>query len=520
MSDIKKTALVILIIALLSNTFTQYAYASNEPIDYNAMMQYEGYGKAMYDSVVEQTTFITGQYTNNKDYVRGSMDQIKSYADFWYNEYNDFTSSCYQSSAMNCLGEMVERGGGYVLTVGDWIKNLFSDYDVSENGDVPEYDFSNWENYFVRESTGSIYVKQGYIVTVHYPGGTRDLTMGTYLNYSMSGQYSSADDSSAYYTFSVAGRTTKGRTDVTSGEYRAIESLIKSREGTVSGRINNVYYMGATLSVKKENGEEIINDSSTIIRNPSARVINEYIQDPSNSFQIPVPKIMPVLVCSDGERINLQVSGSNFINSDGSVLQIAHDGTATIGDVSCNLDWLKPRTDYVDDKPIVTNPDGTVTDLETGETNKLPPSSDDLEGCEGVLCGIGKLLDGLGSVVSSITGMIKSLLDGLVGLFVPKDLAFMTEEFNKITNKLNDKIAITDSLKEAITGVFDGGDSNPLANISINLPITNEPLSFGNVSFIEEGVPILRKVISAIVVLYTIAYVYRKITGRGGVMER
>lgn len=64
-------------------------------------------------------------------------------------------------------------------------------------------------------------------------------------------------------------------------------------------------------------------------------------------------------------------------------------------------------------------------------------------------------------------------------------------------------------------------NTNPLANLSINLPATGgQPIDVMPTTFVEQHVPTLKKVMSGFIVIMTIFYVYRKITGRGGVMEK
>ena len=512
-----------MIITILSNTFTQYAYAAND-IDHDAMLQYNGYGQAMYESIVEQSTFITGQYTDNQEYVKQSINQVKDYANFWSNERQGLENACggLDLLTMNCLGTMTEKGGAYFLTVGDWIKNLFNDYG-DEYHPAGEIDYSIYNDYVTLQSgTKNNYrVNQGYKILVGDGTKLSSFTNGDgYKQYGAAGSWQSLSDvenANAQLSFSVGGVTFGKRTEFRGQEVLDLYNF--SSNGNFGAVISLASKFGVSIMIER------LSDGQTINPNPSA-VPHDYdrMRDYINNNSLPtvvVPQLKPQLVCPNGSKIDMNISGSTFLAVDGTVMMVEKDGTAQLNGEICNLNWQKPTVDYdPNGNPVLTDPDGTETNLNTGDTTTKPPDSTDLEGCTGVLCGIGKLLDGVGSVVKAIGDLVKKLLDGLLGLFVPEDLDFVTEEFNKITKKLNDKIAITDSLKEAITGVFDGGGSNPLANISINLPITNEPLTFGNVSFIEEGVPILRRVISAIVVLYTIAYVYRKITGRGGVMER
>lgn len=488
-----------MIVALLFNNFSIFAYAAN---DYNhaELLEYEGYGQAMYESIVEQTTYISGQYTDNKEYVTQSIDEIKSYADFWKNDFNNWDQSC-NNDFTGCMRGMLEGTGGLVLTVGDFIKNLFSDYEETFLSTPPVIDSE-----FYHHDGHSRYTLRNGLV---FSSNLKELDGQYAVNFGAWKQSASARN----LIISI------NSYDIEIPYDNASESQTKMQEirdvlpignlSSVLAVLNSV--SGVSVSIRNGEGEAFPGGDGG---NPNISSINNYIKD--NPVQIPMPQLAPTLVCPDGTKIKMGISGSTFIAVNGETMLVNKDGTAEVNGEICNLNWEKPTVKYdPEGNVITTQPDGT-----TDTTDKVPGFTD-LEGCDGgVFCAIAKLLDGLGSIVKAITGLVGKILDGILALFVPDDLSFLSTEFKRITDKLNEKIAITGTIKEMITSVFDGGSSNPLQDISINLPITNEPLSFGNVSFIEEGVPILRKAISGICILYTLLYVYRKITGRGGVMEK
>src|SRR5690606_17015218 len=104
------------------------------------------------------------------------------------------------------------------------------------------------------------------------------------------------------------------------------------------------------------------------------------------------------------------------------------DGTAQISSQICNLGWEKPKVQYIDETGQVgiSTPDGKTIDAETGDPIFLDGEIDDsLEGCDGVLCAIGKLLSGLGSIAKAIAAIPLKILDGLFELvkkiFIPEE---------------------------------------------------------------------------------------------------
>lgn len=71
-----------------------------------------------------------------------------------------------------------------------------------------------------------------------------------------------------------------------------------------------------------------------------------------------------------------------------------------------------------------------------------------------------------------------------------------------------------------MTSLFDDSKS-PALEYEVSLPAAGgKTMKLMDINLMATGVPILKKVISGVIVLFTVLYVYRKIVGGGGVMEK
>ncbi|MGE7984728.1 hypothetical protein [Solibacillus sp. NPDC093137] len=337
--------------------------------DHNALLEYKGYGEAVYETVVEQTTFITGQYTDNKQYVKDSMGQIKDYANFWLNEQGTIHDACSgtQIFTKNCLGELTSSAGGYALTVGDFIKNLFTDYDKSIPV-VNEPDYSFYENAFTwrlnYEKRPVLTLKNGWTAEFEYKGQKTTHTAKEGLNNDIFVYLYNDYTWDIYYRFYVAGFPTMGPKigNDPSSEVTAARNHFNANSGSVGGMMSLIYKAGGSIKVFYEGVEKPF--VPTIPQRPMTD-INNYIQESTPKMVAPQPKAY--LSCPDGTRIDMAINGSTFLDASGQVMNVNRDGTAQISSQICNLGWEKQQVDYVDDKPAITDPDGNWLDLITGE---------------------------------------------------------------------------------------------------------------------------------------------------------
>lgn len=327
--------------------------------DHNALLEYKGYGEAMYETIVDQTTFISGQYTENKQYVKDSIGQIKDYANFWLKEQGSLKDACggFQIFSKNCLGEMVSSGAGYALTVGDFIKNLFNDAANSDDFNEPIDD--PYKN-IVFKSANSAYITlaSGYCIKFTSSNScyTEVSPIYTFTNnfYGMALHFGDSTETNG---------SSVSKTQEENVEKSKTYNQFMEVEG-ISRLSSFLSVFGVSYSIiKKADNSEIPS------RNPNNnyKSINNYVQDSSNPIKTVVPQPKAYLNCPDGTRIDMAINGSTFLDASGQVMNVNTDGMAQVSSQICNLGWEKQKVDYVDDKPAITDPDGNWMDIVTGE---------------------------------------------------------------------------------------------------------------------------------------------------------
>lgn len=326
--------------------------------DHNALLEYKGYGEAMYETVVEQTTFVSGQYTENKQYVKDSIGQIKDYANFWLNEQGNLKDACngLQIFTKHCLGEMVSTAGGYALTVGDFVKNLFTD--KQDDDETREFlDYQSVYGYCFDFSAPSISFnrKAGCSATVTMPDGYT-FKMGLYTS-GIGVSYTTNPNK----VFAYAGNnsTRAFLPDEFNTPSEAINKASELRES-----FNSIYSTAVRAGIKIDVTLDGSLIQKPILETPQRNFTN-YIKDNPVQIQTPTPKAY--LNCPDGTRIDMAINGSTFLDANGQVMNVNTDGTAEVSTQICNLGWEKQQVDYVDDKAAITDPDGNWLDIVSGE---------------------------------------------------------------------------------------------------------------------------------------------------------
>lgn len=378
------------------------ASAAVNTYDHNALSEYEGYGQAMYETIVEQTTFVTGQYTDNKQYVKDSITQIKDYANFWLNEQGNLNNACggTQIFTKNCLGELASSAGGYALTVGDFIKNLFSDANESEViAKPPVY------NGVITTSKDSFYfaVPDGYYMVFNHTTSPKKVnTAGATIHYE-----------SGKVFLSVSGAESQRLPTTKERLYETLYNNFKSSDNA-STLLSLLAYFDITVTVKRENESPI---------NPNFDRLNRYVQESSPKIIAPQPKAY--LNCPDGTRIDMAINGSTFLDASGQVMNVNKNGTAQVSSQICNLGWEKPKVDYVDDKPAITDKDGNWLDGITGELlqcvlldNCVPskPDDKDKDDKNEIEPIDNSLVEYVKNAYEYATGVLKTATDGLKSL--------------------------------------------------------------------------------------------------------
>lgn len=397
-----KVLSLLLVFCISVSTLPVDAATSN--YDHKALMEYEGYGEAMYEGVVRETTFLAGQYTDNKDYVSKSIDQVVDYMNGIMDEVHDTTTNC--GSAMDCLRGIFEMNAGQALTVADWVKNLFNDYteETQNSGPVINdiYYFDGGNGYYLlngyKFKSSASYVNDN---TKLFPDvwkyDSSYLTLIVDLN-----------SSNNRYTFDYS---TAEQSQNKMNELRSIVS---------SGNLVNVITAlnalnGISISIVNGVGVDFPIHGNA---DPELSTINNYIQNASDE-KIVTPQPKPYLVCPNGSVIDLTVSGSTF--SAGSTTQLVNkDGTSSVGGTVCNLNWKVPEVKYVNDKAVIETPQGDFVPVETTGGNDveiIDPSDKDIKPIDkSLLAYVRNSYEYATGAIDIAVGGLKSLNEGSEGL--------------------------------------------------------------------------------------------------------
>ncbi|MFJ7647696.1 hypothetical protein ACIQ1H_09110 [Lysinibacillus sp. NPDC097279] len=364
----RKLPLVIIFFMVCSIISPTLALGAAKPYDQEELMQYPGYGKAMYETIVEETTFITGQYTDNKEYVNKSIDQIRDYGKFWWNEQNWES----ESWTYDRFKEMVAKPAGYLLTVGDWVKKLFTDYDESENA----VDYEDFYNPYVYVSNEYLIARPGYQIHVEIPdaGSYTPGMIQPYLYYFNGDQYQTAVNLGGTKTYKTGPIVNAGFDAV-----KAFKDRIKANNKTVTGMLSLLVEMNVVVTIKEVKTDSVIQLPSGG-GNGNVTKMRDFI-DKNGVGNVATPQPRPYLSCPNGTKIEMSISGSTFLGIDGKVMIVNKDGTAQVDSAICNLGWDKPPIKYIEDRAAIQTPDGKWQDAETGETvtNSDKDGDDELE---------------------------------------------------------------------------------------------------------------------------------------------
>lgn len=406
---LKSNFKIFLIFILIFNLFTTTSLAATNKEAYNQeeLMQYPGYGKAMYETIVDETTFITGQYTDNKEFVNKSIDQIRDYGKFWWNEQN------WESEAWTYdrFKEMVAKPTGYLLTVGDWVKKLFTGYDEQYYPPVvvPEkfYDFTPYVKSIKKVDVvvdepnmmARMYVHMDIIKDFELRFKRTETAYQSFFFtpthniLEIQGLASIADESKdkAYIPILklsdlgiFTGNNEKVRLEYyykTPFPWRGTSSYVTSKDARTvaldhftnfvvsefeSGDVNR----GLNLFINYVNTAN--NDMTAQIPlapsvpsvSPIANFVKHIKENPKN---VVTPQPRPYLSCPNGTKIEMSISGSTFLGIDGKAMIVNKDGTAQVDSAICNLGWDKPEVKYLEGRPAIQTPDKGWQDVETGE---------------------------------------------------------------------------------------------------------------------------------------------------------
>lgn len=478
--------IVLILVLILSSFDMGNASAANLSHKQMSDIYGQGYHNALLETVVEVNAKASTRLEENRNLLTQYYDDTKGYINQRIQDYGNVKN----------FGELLVEQASGAITLADGVLELLSSFFEEEGGEgtpVPEtcklfpqpHDNGAWGVSLPPVSSCGF-----DIVYVDSNGrkrtGGHSLVVNVYSSYSV-------------YRINIYGTLYNSDRKSLMGLPTTIASLDSVLRTAFDGR--------AWIEFK---GNQYLEEK--VEPNFYKSAFNNYYNKPTSRQPIYIPQLKPKLSCPDGDKV-VQIDGrGGFVYANG----------VPVDSSGCTVYWQKPNVTVDDDgKVLLTDPDtGETIDVGIKPPKDKIPVEDKGEGCDGVLCFLGAVTSMISDLISSILGLVGDLLEGLLRLFVPDNLDFLTEEFNRVTAALQQKIGITEDLKGAIKGLFVETGTNPLNDIVIDMPAMSEPVSFREFTFIETGVPILKRIIGAIFTLYTIFYVYRKIVGQGGIMEK
>lgn len=123
---------------------------------------------------------------------------------------------------------------------------------------------------------------------------------------------------------------------------------------------------------------------------------------------------------------------------------------------------------------------------------------------------------GDGAVIN-IEDVDDGFFDKLVGVFMPDDFTFVEQQVKRLMKLINDKLPTAD-LQDMFNSIFVASEKNPLEDLDIEISSLGLRFDFPDVD--DDWIVTLKRVVTAVVVLYTLVYVYRRVFGNNGVMEK
>lgn len=482
--------IVLILVLILSSLNMGNASAANLSHKQMSEIYGQGYNNALLETVVEVNAKASTRLEENRNLLTQYYDDTKGYINQRIQDYGNVKN----------FGELLieQASGAMTLTDGviDLLTGLFKGDEDEGTDNTP------------KECTKQV-TQNG---SDSFGGWTASLNCGVYYDASLVtlGLTVNGNEQTGYFysLVFVAGGTYRYSREVGRLAFPSTFAQFQSYLTMMKPDVPSFYDLRLKLGNQYLFEEKEINPSQNFYTNHFRNLRS----NPSTRQPIYIPQLKPKLSCPDGDKV-VQIDGrGGFVHANG----------VPVDSSGCTVYWQKPNVTVDDDgKVLLTDPDtGETIDAGLKPPNDKIPVEDKGEGCDGVLCFLGAVTSMIADLISSILGLVGDLLEGILRLFVPSDLNFLSEEFNRVTAALQQKISITEDLKGAIKGLFVESGTNPLNDIVIDMPAMSEPVSFREFTFIETGVPILKRIIGAIFTLYTIFYVYRKIVGQGGIMEK
>lgn len=136
-----------------------------------------------------------------------------------------------------------------------------------------------------------------------------------------------------------------------------------------------------------------------------------------------------------------------------------------------------------------------------------PPSGDESSG-SGFWDFLGKLADLLAKLLEAIASLAKTLADLLMGLFVPKDLSFITDSMSGLSDKFHSKFSVFFGFSDSVRSVF--GSRRSISDFSFVFDKKSVSI---DLSWLRTIAAMVRPYATGVFLISSLVALYRRVTG-------
>lgn len=122
----------------------------------------------------------------------------------------------------------------------------------------------------------------------------------------------------------------------------------------------------------------------------------------------------------------------------------------------------------------------------------------------------GSIWSMLASMFEDVTELFMFIVEKLIYLIVPENTEFITRSFDSLVKSVNSKMEPVNLLKSEIQNVF-SVSNHEMENVYVDLPVYGRVMLF-DTKYLNGNIQTIRNFISAILILITAIWAYRKIT--------
>lgn len=470
----KKLVLIFLTVLLFSSANLPYVLADTSSLTHEQMVEKygQGYADTYFKVFLEGNAKMAINEAENREALDGWIDGSKEYLSKRYEVYANLSAEN-GNTPLDVFKEFVIDGVTLAETGFDFLKSIFSSDDDLLPSSIPTNGSCVQESAPATSTSWRFYLNCDFYIMIpnigNYWKGMQWVNKEVRVENVNEGVWQFPSNRNI---LSVSQPRT----------LRQVDTLVKKLWGSNSGIIdrNGVFVFGVPA----------VNYDTNI------RTINNYIRDYTPK-PLRIPILEPNAVCKDGQRVIFPDGSGGYLDGNGKPVDVS----------DCTITWKEPVIERAPDGQLMI--DDKVLEVE----EQVPPKEVG-EGCDGVLCF-------LGSIAKAIGGVVSSLLEGLVAVFIPNDTSFIDKSFEKIQTTFTQKFAVIDSLKSIFSESFKETDTSALKDYSISIPfLGDKPIKIINFDYVDPYIGLFKNGLSAIMVVYTAWYCYRKVTGGGGVMEK